>query len=66
MTEPPEESKSWAARSRDAILLVLGVGMIIYETVGTIYGRPVDPLIMGAAMILVAGDQALKAAREKL
>jgi hypothetical protein len=60
------ERKGWVERSRDGILLVLGVGMIIFEVVGTIYGRPVDSLIMGSAMILVAGDQALKAARDKL
>jgi hypothetical protein len=60
-----QQDRGWLMRRRDDILLLLGVGMIIFETVGTIYGRPVDLTIMGAAMILIGGDQALKATRDK-
>lgn len=52
MTEPGE-GRSWAAKSRDAVLLVLGVSMLIFETVGSLLGRPSDAVIVGAALALL-------------
>jgi hypothetical protein len=65
MTEPHnDEPRGWVARSRDGILLILGVALIIFEATGPLYGQQVNYTVMGVGMILAAGDQAWKAARE--
>lgn len=47
------ESRSWASKSRDGVLLVLGTAMLVFETVGTVFNRPADTVIVGAALALV-------------
>ena len=45
--------RSWASKVRDGVLLVLGVSMLIAETVGAVLGRPADLTIVGAALALI-------------
>jgi hypothetical protein len=46
--------RSWASKSRDGVLLVLGVSMLAFETLGSLlFGRPADSVIVGAALALV-------------
>jgi hypothetical protein len=52
MTGPAGE-KTWAAKSRDGVLLVLGVAMLVFETAGSLLGRPADSVIVGAALALI-------------
>jgi hypothetical protein len=47
------EARSWASKSRDAILLVLGASMLAFETAGSLLGRPADAVIVGAALALL-------------
>lgn len=47
------ETRTWAAKSRDGILLVLGVAMLVFETIGSLLGRPADSVIVGAALALI-------------
>jgi hypothetical protein len=44
---------SWVEKSRNGVLLVLGVSMLVFETVGSLFGRPADTVIVGAALALV-------------
>jgi hypothetical protein len=44
---------SWVEKSRNGVLLVLGVSMLVFETVGSLLGRPADTVIVGAALALV-------------
>ena len=48
-----DDSKSWASRSRDGVILVLAASMLIFETVGSLLGRPADSIIVGAAVALL-------------
>lgn len=49
-----ESDRSWAAKSRDAVLLLLGAGMLVGETFGSLlFGRPADTVIVGAALALL-------------
>lgn len=49
-----DNGRGWVAKSRDGILLCLGVGMIVAETIGSVaFNRSVDPLIMATAGALV-------------
>lgn len=55
MAEPegPDE-KTWVSRSRDGVLLVLGVSMLVFETGGSLAGgHPADPVIVGAALAII-------------
>jgi len=47
------ERTGWANRVRDGLLLVLGTSMILTETVGTLFGRPADYLIVGAGLVIL-------------
>jgi hypothetical protein len=48
------DTRTWAAKWRDGILLLLGVAMLAGETVGSlVYGRPADTVIIGAAIAIV-------------
>ena len=48
-----EDQRSWAARSRDGIVLILAASMLIFETAGSLLGRPADSIIVGAAVALL-------------
>jgi hypothetical protein len=54
MTEPqhPDE-RGWVAKSRDGVLLVAGVLMLLAETAGSLTGRSADPLIIAAAGAMI-------------
>lgn len=52
MTEKRDE-KTWVSRSRDGVLLILGVSMLIFETAASLLGRPADAVIVGAALALI-------------
>jgi hypothetical protein len=47
------EDRGWVARSRDGILLVVGVVLIMGELGGSLFGRPTDPLIIAASLALL-------------
>lgn len=50
MTGPQNpDHRGWVAKSRDGVLLIVGVGILIAETVGALNGRPADPVIVIAA-----------------
>jgi predicted MFS family arabinose efflux permease len=56
MTQPQnqDDQRGWVAKSRDGILLVLGVAMIVTELIGNVaFNRSVDPIIMATAGALV-------------
>jgi hypothetical protein len=55
MTEPqhPDNGRGWVAKSRDGILLVSGVAMLLFETAGSLLGRPADAIIVGAALAVI-------------
>jgi hypothetical protein len=49
-----EDPSGWANRARDGALFVLGFGMIIAETIGSVvYGRTADYLIVGAGLVIL-------------
>jgi hypothetical protein len=45
--------RGWVAKSRDGVLLIVGVAMLVAETVGSLSGRPADPLIVAAAGAMI-------------
>lgn len=45
--------RTWVSRWRDGILLGVGVGLLIFEAAGNIFGHSADPLIVGAALALI-------------
>lgn len=54
MREPGQrDERGWVAKSRDGILLVVGVAMLVAETAGSLAGRPADPLIVAAAGAMI-------------
>lgn len=55
MGEPqhPDDKRGWVAKSRDGVLLVLGVAMLVAETIGSLTGRPTDPLIIATAGAMI-------------
>jgi len=48
-----DDQRGWVAKSRDGVLLILGVAMLIAETAGSLSGRPADPLIVAAAGAMI-------------
>ena len=53
MGSHPDDRRGWVAKSRDGILLVLGVGMLVAETIGSLSGRPADPIIVATAGAMI-------------
>ena len=55
MTEKPQ--KPWLTRWRGRILFFTGLTGVVFETVGTAYGKPADPSLL----VLFAGMMGLPA-----
>jgi hypothetical protein len=48
-----DNGRGWVAKSRDGILLIVGVAMLVFETAGSLAGRPSDAVIVGAALAVI-------------
>jgi hypothetical protein len=56
----PTIMDNWGKQARDGVLLVTGVGMLIFETVITLFGYDPNQYILGAALAILIGAQAVK------